>query len=95
MIPSWYALVLLSLAAYRTWRLLAEDTILAPIRRRLVRGERVSEFVSCPWCLGAWVAVAWWGCWWAWPHTTLIVSVPFVVSALTGAFAMLIGALED
>ncbi len=95
MIPSWFGLTLLALAAYRMWRLLAEDKILEPVRRRLIRGEKVSELVSCPWCLGSWVAVGWWICWYIWPHQTSIVAGPFAVAALVGTLASLVSRLED
>ena len=95
MIPSWYALILLTLAAYRTWRLLAEDTILDRPRSRLIRREGVSEFVSCPWCLGFWLAVVWWAAWWAWPHGVLVAAAPFAVSALVGLFALVVDAASD
>jgi hypothetical protein len=97
-IPDWYELLLLALAAYRLWRLLAEDDILDRPRRWLVRlgsewekeGDPVpanyraslAEFLTCPFCFGAWVALGWWGAWQIWPHATLVVAVPFAISAL-------------
>jgi len=36
-VPNWWWFLLLSLASYRVWRLLAEDSILDGIRRRLLR----------------------------------------------------------
>lgn len=83
-IPDWWAVALLSLAAFRLWRLLAEDTILDGPRAKLVRYR---EFVTCPWCLGAWVAIGWWLAWCAWPHWSLIVATPFAISALVGLVA--------
>lgn len=87
MTPGVWAFSLLSLASWRLWKLLAEDTILDWPRARLVGNEYVSELVSCPWCLGAWVAVCWWAGWWACPHTTLVVAVPFALSATVGIIA--------
>ncbi len=103
MIPSWLGLILLALAAYRTWRLLAEDTILDPVRGRIYRwvdpeskrAMRLYEFLSCPWCLGTWVAAMWWASWYVWPHGTSIVAAPFAVAALVGVIASVVGALED
>ncbi len=95
MTPNWLGLVLLGLAAYRTWRLIAEDTITEPVRQRLVRREYVSELVSCPWCLGSWIAAVWWACWYLWPHTTSAVAAPFAIAALVGLVASVVGALED
>lgn len=97
-IPDWYALVLLALASFRSWRLLAEDDILDRPRRYVTRlgstwqkeGDQLpkdyrmglNNFLTCPWCLGFWMALAWWGAWQAWPHGTLVVSVPLALSAL-------------
>lgn len=41
-------IIVLSLGSYRVWRLAALDTITAPIRDRM--GDRLAEYVSCPWC---------------------------------------------
>lgn len=90
--PGWLPLVLLSLAAFRVWRLVGEDVILDRPRKWLIgRGAKYDEWVSCPWCAGAWISVLWWLAWVAWPHWTLVVAVPFAVSAVVG----LIGANID
>jgi hypothetical protein len=67
-IPSWWEFLLLSLAIFRLYRLIAEDTILDRPRRYLLRldpnwrqegdeeGDRYRAewgyFITCPWCLG-------------------------------------------
>ncbi len=84
---TWWPFILIGLAAYRTWRLLADDTILDRPRAWVVRSERVSEFASCCWCLGFWVAVAWWASWELWPHGTVLVSVPIALAAVVGLVA--------
>jgi hypothetical protein len=91
-------LLLLALAAFRTWRLLAEDDLLDRPRRYVTRlgsgwekdgdpvpaGYRIGlgKFVACPWCLGFWLALAWWAAWQAWPHATEVAAVPLALSAL-------------
>lgn len=105
MIPNWYGLVLLALAAYRIFRLLAEDLVLDRPRAWLLglpadwkegqpipRGyrEKLADFITCPWCLGFWVVLAWWGAWMIWPHATLLVAVPFAISTLIGALSHLL-----
>lgn len=72
MIPEPYQFVLLCLAAYRLWRLLAEDDILNRPRRWLVRlpstwkegdsfpskyRKEYALFLNCPWCAGAWISL--------------------------------------
>lgn len=88
-VPSWWPFLLLALAAFRTWRLIAEDTILNRPRARFVRWlPKGEEFVLCPWCSGAWISVGWWLAWCAWPHWTLVVSVPFALSAVVALVAV-------
>lgn len=96
-VPQWYALVLLALGAWRVWRLIALDDITDKPRRYITglgwnwkeghsppKGyrERLADFIQCPYCLGFWVALAWWGAWQAWPHGTLVVAAPFAISAV-------------
>jgi hypothetical protein len=51
--------VLLSLAAYRLWRLAGADTVSDRLRGWLAGrfGEVVREFFECPWCSGTWIAL--------------------------------------
>ena len=95
---SWWTLALLGMAAFRVYRLIAMDTLLDTIRARFVglhgwrEGQIVpktyrqgaAEFLICPWCLGFWVALAWWGAWQIWPHGTLIVAAPLAISTIVG-----------
>lgn len=84
-IPDWYALVLLGLASYRTWRLLAEDTILDSLRDRVAKeGSKVSAFIECAYCFGAWITLGWWLAWVAWPRWSLIIAAPFAINAIVG-----------
>lgn len=69
---SWWWFVLLALASWRVYRLLAEDTILETPRRKLLRmsdswaeegddpGEeylwRWGLWLGCPYCAGFWVS---------------------------------------
>lgn len=96
MIPNWYELALLGLAAFRVWKLLGDDTILDTPRNALIawldkggnrahaRAQYVSIMLECPWCAGFWISLAWWGAWALWPHGTLVAAIPFAVSALVG-----------
>lgn len=50
--------VVIALASYRTWALIALDEITAPLRRPLARRDNwLYRFVRCPWCLGFWITV--------------------------------------
>lgn len=83
-VPSWYALVLLALAAFRVWRLLALDSLLDRPRALIPDTEWWDALVYCPWCLGFWVSVVWWGGYELSPHWCLVVAAPFAVSAVVG-----------
>jgi len=99
-IPDALELVILSLAVFRVFRLLAYDVITRPMRIRWIthRAEedgttyvgpgryrpKVDEFWHCPWCMGFWLGVAWWACWQVWPGATLGASVPLAMSAIVG-----------
>jgi hypothetical protein len=76
-IPNWWQFLLLSLAAWRVFQLLAFDDILARPRRYVMRWE---DFYSCVYCFGFYCALAFWGFWELWPHGTLVVSVPLALS---------------
>ncbi len=109
MIGPWqFALV--ALAAWRTWHLLAWDTILEPIRSRIVPADstefapalgyrvvrsNLADFVECPFCLGFWVALAWVAAFWIEPHWTVIVAVPFAVSAAVALVQHIADALTE
>lgn len=107
MIPEPYQFVLLVLIAYRAWRLLAEDDILERPRRWLVRlpytwkegqsipsvyREKWAGFITCAWCLGAWVTLAVYVAWVATlgdgPHSpqdfVVGAGIWFAISALVG-----------
>lgn len=81
--------VILALAAYRTWALLAEDNLAGPVRERL--GKRSLAFVACPWCLGFWVSAGWSLAFWA-DHRSVWVAVPFALSTAVAAVAAVMDA---
>lgn len=88
-VPDWWGFLLLALAAFRIFRLVAEDTILDRPRERLIRWmPKGEEFVTCPHCAGFWITVGWWACWQAWPHWTVVAAVPLALSAVVGLVAV-------
>ncbi len=86
---TWWPFILLGLAAYRTWHLLAQDSITESFRNLLedLFTDGVRRFVECCWCLGFWFSIAWWACWEVWPHGTMWVAAPFALSAVVGLVA--------
>lgn len=105
-VPDWWEAVLLALAAWRTFHALAADDIFDGPRRWLTRLDTawkkdgdptgkdyrygLNNFITCPYCLGLWIAVAWWAAWQIWEHGTLVVAVPLALSAgLVGADKLL------
>lgn len=99
-VPEAWQAVLLALAGFRIYRLLAYDVIMRPLRIRFIthRAEvdgttyvgpgryrpKLDEFWHCPWCLGFWCSVAVWAAWLGWPGATLGASVPLAMSAVVG-----------
>lgn len=103
MIPSPFESLLLALAVFRVFRLLAEDTILDGPRAWLLgvpgwkptghetppEGYRdgLATFLTCPYCAGFWLCLAWWALWLLSPWWALTVAVPFALSAAVGLVA--------
>lgn len=69
LIPSWLLLIMMSAAAYRVGRLIALDTIWEGWREKLLgwltTGKKlsvwklkVSELITCPFCITGWTALA-------------------------------------
>lgn len=95
-VPDWYSFLLLSVAAFRMYRLIAADTILDGPRKKLLKltgwkpgddapkgyREKLGLFITCPWCLGWWVGLAWWGAWQVWHAGTIVATVPFAMNAI-------------
>lgn len=96
-VPDWWEVLLLSLAAYRVFRLIAEDDILEGPRRRLLRmaadweegqdlpeeyRDKLALFIDCPACCGFWISVAWFGVWQIFPHETLVFAAVWAISAI-------------
>lgn len=48
--------LLIGFAAYRLWRLIGQDTITERLREGL--DGWALDLVTCPWCLGSWIAFA-------------------------------------
>ena len=102
-IPGWYELVLLALAAFRVYRLIGEDDILDRPRRYLLRlgsdwrqqGDPVPKnyrakwgaFITCPWCAGFWISIAWWVAWQLYEEWTLWAAAPWAISAIVALVA--------
>ena len=100
----WWSAFLLGGAIFRTYRLLAKDIILDGPRSWLIRlprewsegdlipegfKEKWSTFIVCPWCLGFWLCLVWWGAWQLWPHGTLVAAGFAWLSAFVGLIAKL------
>lgn len=84
--------LLLALAAYRTWQLVAEDDVLDPIRRRVFR--RVPDWLACPWCSGFWIAAGWLVAFWVWADVIYAAGL-FAASTVVGLVALTVSHLAD
>lgn len=89
MIPEPWEAVILALAAWRLWLLLAEDTILdVPREAALRRLDRKGElFITCPRCAGFWIGLVLYVAWWLWGDSTLYVALPFAINAVVAFLA--------
>lgn len=86
--PGPWQFALLSLGAFRAWRLLARDSILDTPRDALAaRSKLADDLLGCPWCLGFWVAYALYASWLAWPVAAEAVATVLAVSAAVGVLA--------
>jgi hypothetical protein len=100
-IPDWWEAVLLGAAAWRVFQLLSADDILDRPRRYVTRlgkkwekeGDPVpkeyriglANWISCPYCLGFFVALGWWSAWEVWPHGSLVAASLLLLSSLVVA----------
>jgi hypothetical protein len=97
-VPDWFSLIILALAAWRSFQLLAFDDILNRPRRWLLKldpnweeeGDEVGDeyrlkwalFITCPYCAGFWISLVWFAAWQVSEFWTEIVALPFVINAL-------------
>lgn len=100
-VPGPWAAFILIAAAYRIWRLLAEDEVLTRPRRWVTNlpqdweeGDpipddyriKLANFISCPACFGFWISLAVWLMWEVTSHWTEVFAMPLVISAGVIAF---------
>lgn len=93
MTTTWHPLLQLlvvTLAAARVTVLLVNDVILAAPRDRLLAwslnhgGEDGYPFtlLTCHWCMGWWVSLAWFVAWCRWPDGAALAAVPWAIATL-------------
>lgn len=93
--PGALELVVLILASYRVWRLLALDEILDAIRDPLLgftadadfARPALARFIGCAFCFGFWISLAIYGAWLSAPRPTLYAMTPFAISGAAGLIA--------
>ena len=109
--PSPYVFLLLGLAAWSVFHLLAHDDILDKYRRKVLRmgtdwqkeGDEVPEeyrlkwalFLTCPYCAGFWIWMAWIVLYWIVPGVALPLAVFWGGRAMVIAGQKLLGKEED
>lgn len=110
-VPEPYALILLALAAWRCWKLLADDRLTdRPVQWFLARpmdpkwpwrsGSRAKrdywhEFIRCPYCLGTWIVGAWWLAWIFWPSEVEVAAVLPALMAIVGLIGTAWSAISE
>lgn len=96
-VPEPWPFVLLALAAWRVWKLVGDDVILDTPRDWLVKriGPKFDELITCPYCAGTYIVLAWWAFWYSWPEETLIVATPVAIMAVVGLLGTVWSAISD
>jgi len=86
--PDWWAALVMALAVFRVYRLIAEDDIADRPREWLLaklkeeRLVQLDKLITCPWCLGWWLSLGVYLFWLWLPTETLVVCTPFALSAV-------------
>jgi hypothetical protein len=87
-VPSPFEAVLLALAAWRIWHLIALDDITDRPRRYVTEGrDKLLDFIECPFCMGFWVSLSWVGAFALWGEGTTWAALPFALNAVVIAMA--------
>lgn len=109
--PSWYELLLLGIAAWSVFQLLAHDDLLDRPRRYVLRlgrdwqedGDPVPDeyrekwalFLTCPFCAGFWIWLAWLAAYWIEPGVALPAACVMAGRALVVAGHKVLAKEED
>lgn len=94
-VPDWWSFLILALAVFRVYRLIAEDDILdrprdwALDRLEEERLEKLDQLITCPWCLGFWLSVLAWLAWLVSPGWAVGLALPWALSAAVALVAKL------
>lgn len=110
-VPDWWEFFLLGLASWSTFQLAAHDDVLDKPRRKLLRlgnewkeaGDPVPDeyrvewglFLTCPYCAGFWISVAWLVTWWIVPGVVLPLAALMALRAVVVAGHKTLGKEED
>lgn len=83
------SLLILSLATFRISRLLVADVILDSLRNKIwekrpPHTHKIGYLFTCPWCISIWIALTLVICYTIVPTATVIVALPFALSAVAG-----------
>lgn len=94
-IPEWWAALVMALAVFRVYRLIAEDDIFdrprdwALDKLKEERLEKLDALITCPWCLGWWLSLFTWLAWLVTPGWTTGLCFPWALSAAVALIAKL------
>jgi hypothetical protein len=96
MTPQLYLdLPILLLAVYRGTRFLIEDHLAEPLRERIWKKypphTKFGYLFTCYWCMSFWVASMAIICYTIVPTATVLLSLPFALSAIVGYISTKIG----
>lgn len=83
-------LLVVALASWRTWHLLARDTITEPLRR-IAAKLKINKFITCPACLGFWITAAIATAWLTLDHWSITLAL-FALAAHAAWLAFMLAA---
>ena len=111
MTPNWFEFLLLGLAAWSTFHIVAFDDIADRPRRWLLRlgkdwkkeGDpfpeayrlKWAQFITCPYCAGMWIWLSWLILWWIVPAVATAAAAVVGGRSLVVAGQKLLGKQED
>jgi hypothetical protein len=90
-VPEPWEAIILALATYRVYRLLAEDTILDRPRAWLIKRmpAKFTVGLTCPWCAPPYILAGWFGLWQWEPRWTLVFASFAAILTAVGMMAKL------
>jgi hypothetical protein len=88
-VVSVFEFAVLALAIFRVIRFVIKDYLFDSFRQKVwdrfpPESTKTGYFLTCPWCVGFWVSLAFYSCYTIVPLQTMWIAVLFALSTLAG-----------